>query len=1452
MCVTAWTGKRGRHGESYLIRWNTRRDGTHDPQTGGRHQPHAVSLESMGDSGNATNAIETLMTGTAAKPLLIAGMPGAGKTTLAYRTLLDALRRFGDNGAVMCVPNRTLGSKLSDMAIRELGALAQARPVTTLSALAFRIIAADRSFSKLPTPKLLNGAEQDALLRQVLAVHLGHAVSGDLCDTCRLLRYYFAQDDWAGAVAPGLHVDGTESSTTAAMLENGISPSFVGQLRDMLARMDELGVKQERESELLDAPRHLPQDDWRDAERMTVQWRLAFALRDEYAQALANKYPDEYRLDASKLLVEGAAALERESGESADSRFDGTVPDMLIVDDFQDTTLAGLRFIETLHGRGVRIMLTGNPDESVQTFRGSYPEYLFDRARQGALQAQLIELGDAQDAGTQAPDQRTLVAARVSLSIASSEPNPLPIPRRPGKMPAYQGAWPISTTKQADDSLQTAIYRSPREELDDVVWRIKRSHLDRGSEWNDMAVIAHDNATVRQFGERLRRDGVPVRYSSVTRPLKSEPFVQGLFALIELARLREQGVDGTDMSLENIGAFARTRICALMGSALVTTGSKPGEGAPARIEPIESAMNSLESLAGLDGVTAGSADSAGAADSADSSSAEGVSCANGDKRNEKERDDSEGSDLARIVREWNDLQNVKRRSEHAATIQVADVADGTSLNADGGKGNDDGGGRPVACTVLAQYAMLVLDAKEAPCADVLGVIGSVVGGGPHLKAFQRVFRLIDRVAEGMRALPSREPQFVLALAWDVTGVAENWQRMALSNTPEGRAANDRLDAAMRLFQYAQGGMVGTDIVGFIDQVRSMEIEADSLAKTGPVEQAVTLTTPAGAAGRHWSQVWIPAVQQDVWPNLAERATLFGGEDLADVVLHGTDGAQAGDFTHDARLETVLASEEKSFLVALTRGTSVMVSAVLNDDSTPSDFMYGYMPEHCPRDAGETMFATVGTDEDGGEFAGLDTDPRGLVTQARVTLARYPEDSPQARDARRTLALLAEYGVDIADPDNWPFLNDASQAQGNDESKTPDAGITTRTVEETMENGHPVVTLSPSAVDNLWACPVCWLMENRFAGPRIGSAATSFGTLIHAVAQKGSEEGLDLPGAVADSSVESKVDTVAHRLVDIYDAIKPDFSSIAKASERYAAMLKDEQAESTLHNLASYFVESNGSDYLNKNAGKFDIGVLESASCEEEFSARFGLDDILAAYNALPGMNAIGRTALMQLMGALVGGWPEGMCEDLTVRLSGRIDRKETRRLRDGSQAIRLIDYKTGRKRQLGEIFNDLQLVCYQLGLAFPEHGRGGAAPRIAQSALFYVQDDAAPATSYSPESAFQPPLLLGGALNAEGFTARDHYPRLDKFTDIPALPADKPDTLDAVDENAWQGFLSWNGTQAMWSLTMIARVFYAAAASRSHVIVAHPTKQHKGHCRMTDICPACAGQIDTVFETRQA
>lgn len=411
---------------------------------------------------------------------------------------------------------------------------------------------------------------------------------------CDLLRTYFAVSEWSGLVA--------DDSTDA----------FANQLRDMLARMNEIGAKPQFEDMLI--ARAASRDGMLDErrERLRTQWRLAFALREEYNEAIRSSYPGEYRLDASQLMIDATEAV---SGiQEAD------IANMLIVDDFQDTTLAGFALLEALHERGVRLLLVGNPDEAVQTFRGSYPEYLFNQAqtRMGARLERIEGLQTAHEGDTTQTvsnqqgvhgDYRTLVATRVSLSIASTESTDVPLPDRPGKMSDMPGAMPIETlpaddtgarVTPADGSVETALYRSSSEELDDVVWKIKTEHLQRSRVWNDMAVIAHDNATVRAFGERLRADGVPVRYSSVTRPLKDEPFVQGLFALIELAELKNQTIAASTMDLQTAGSYIRSRVALIMGSPLITVGGdQRHEGRPARLASIESAMNALVSLASI-------------------------------------------------------------------------------------------------------------------------------------------------------------------------------------------------------------------------------------------------------------------------------------------------------------------------------------------------------------------------------------------------------------------------------------------------------------------------------------------------------------------------------------------------------------------------------------------------------------------------------------------------------------------------------------------------------------------------------------------------------------------------------------------------------------------------------------------------------------------------------------
>ena len=1343
---------------------------------------------------------------------LVAGAPRSGKTEFALDMLIAAMKRYGDANAVMTVSGRQIADMLGDRAIRELSAVSQARPVTTLSAVAFRLLAAARSAQGKPLPKLLNGAEQDVIIRKVLTSHVEHRQHGDECATCDLLHIYFAVSEWSGLVA--------DDSTDA----------FANQLRDMLARMNEIGAKPELENMLI--ARAASRNGELDArrERLRTQWRLAFALREEYNAAIRAAYSGEYRLDASQLMIDATEAVS--------DIWDVDIPNMLIVDDFQDATLAGFALLEALHNRGTRLLLVGNPDEAVQTFRGSYPEYLFNEAqsRMGARLERIENLYAAcENDGAQTirnasnrqsvhDDYRTLVATRVSLSIASTEPTDVPLPERPGKMRNIPGAMPIEALPSgntdacvtpADGSVETALYRSSSEELDDVVWKIKTEHLQRSREWNDMAVITHDNATVRAFGERLRADGVPVRYSSVTRPLKDEPFVQGLFALIELAELKRRTIEASGMDPQAAGSYIRSRVASIMASPLITVGGdRQHEGRPARLASVESAMHALASLAEIVGD-----DEIRAQDSA----------------NMAKTDVEQQSSLLRLMADWHEYM--------AKCHAISDEG-----QHDGGH---DGDQNDPVFDMDALYVLLL----EGNTDRVIDTIASVTGSDPQVKAFASLWKVLDKTCEAEHKLVLREPQYVLDCAWRACGKAEIWQRVALEHSAAGRAANDRLDAAMRLFNYASGGessgeFAARTIEAFIEQVRSLTIEADSLAHTAPIDQAVTLTTPAGAAGRHWNLVFLPSLQQGQWPNLTPRNTLFGGEELADVMLHGelSDTVTTSAGKRDAQLAAVLASEQKSFLVALTRADECAVmSAVLNDDHVPSDFLYGYVPEWFDRDRDADMeqreYAAIGSQ---GDYAGLESDPRGLIAAARSVLAMEPSNSPKARDAAETLALLASRGIRAADPDCWPFVEE------------PVSLAERETIQDGKTRQSDVVTLSPSAVDNLWACPVCWMLENRFSGPRMGSVATNFGSLIHTVAQKATEAGLDMPEQHTAISDMDNIDAITEQMYAEYERLRGDLNGITDPAQRYQALKKDEQAKDALRNIATYFVQSNHGDYPIKNNDAFSVGKLTKAEPELKFTAKFDFDDILAAYNAMDGIHAISRNELIAIMGTLVGGWPQtGMSEHLTVRLTGRIDRVERRDMADGTQQVRLIDYKTGASPNGEGLFNDLQLVCYQLGLVFPEgsglHGAQAvaAAPNITQSVLFHVTKHAFPAPygNTAAESHMQQALFANGSLNTGAFVPRYYIKKLDK---------DFQDGLDEmlppmeVSDEHWSEFVGLRNTMAVWSLTMIARVFYAAAASRANEITARPTSEHMKYCRNTAVCPACAGEQNTVFERRTA
>ena len=1432
--------------------------------------------------------------GRPTRALVVAGPPRSGKTRLATRALLAGMEQFGD-GASMAVSGRTAADQVSRQVILERGRSDRTRPVGTLQALAFRLLTRSRLAQEGHDPllpRLLNGAEEDALLRQVMTVHLEHVQAGDDCAVCRLLERYFRNGAGWSAVLVG---DGQGRVV-------GVADRFIAQLRDMFARMTELGLDKGDRDQLLDALAVQPMDpDRRD--RLGLQWRLAFALEDEYRQSITESYPDEFRLDPSMLMVEASRSL--------DGLADDDLPDLLVVDDWQDITLAGMGLLQGLNQAGCRLLLVGNPDQSVQSFRGSYPEFLATRltalskpmpgaaapllaqdfACLGAATVTLkprrmvVPEAAAEHAESVQGSYADLVAARVSLGIAGVEENDTPLPDRPGKLPAWPGAGPVAPLTDGDGlirdgSVQTRLFHTPDQEDDDLVWQIKHEFLANDRDWNDMAVIAHDNMTLRNLGRKLRVQGVPVRFSSVTRPLSQEPAIQGLFALVELAQsVLDPGTAGSDPDdPAQVAAWIRSRLRTLMAGPLFRVPATAARAErPVRMERLESIMETMAALAPLSGQQGSGPDSSGSLE-----------------------------DLPLLGQAWQtwveDLAERRAQRDRSSGISVDDslLTRHDSVEPGDGSGpfstasapdqpvdlGDRDAQQPAILSVQALETLLVLDPDDRSSGIILEAMTAIAGGrreDPDVQVLDKALQVLHLTATRISALEDRQPQYVLWEAWRSLDLADDWQRRALMATQEGEEANDRLDALMRLFQYAAGSRRFPTVEAFMDQVRTMQIEADSLARIGPIEHAVTLTTPAGAAAlaTDWPLVWLPAVQDGVWPNLIPRDTMFGAEELADLVLHDRIGDPLADtLSHDPALRSILYAEKKGFLEALTRArTQVRISAVWNDDLVPSDFLYGYLPERYPRtaDMSQAEFSMVGAGSGGSErYGGLEVSARGLTAAARSILAvqaLLPEeqiDRERVDDAVQALRLLADQGQDSADPRHWPFLYDhdqegAAEPASAEEVHTAHAaesravgaatGVTSVTERDHVprsahasvdqvgqadqiqnrgqgrEHRHEhrsdrqVVLLSPSAVDAIWNCPLEWALGDQFSGPSPSRVPTEFGSLIHKVASEGTAQGLDRPG---QGDPDTRQQQVRDALLDIYQELAPQEQRLRDPDELYDQRGRRSRVESILDNLASYFVRSSDSQYGLDGKSPVPVGDLLGVQSERSFDVSLSVEYLVPLWKATFPDRPLDADGLFALMSGLVDGFPAALDARTTVRLTGRIDRLEVRSLPEGIR-LRLVDYKTGRVPYTqGQLFNDLQLVCYQLGLAFPptpgsspEVGAAWSSPqapdldrtegmKLSQSLLLQLQAPPKDAQTglRREEMAYQPPLFERDRL----VTIAQPRTGMPSPLKSKAEPADLSEQMPpGVDADLWAMVRAARvSSQAVWGLTMIARVFFAA------------------------------------------
>ncbi|MBK0870620.1 ATP-dependent helicase [Saccharopolyspora sp. HNM0986] len=305
--------------------------------------------------------------------------------------------------------------------------------------------------------------------------------------------------------------------------------------------------------------------------------------------------------------------------------------------------------------------------------------------------------------------------------------------------------------------------------------------------------------------------------------------------------------------------------------------------------------------------------------------------------------------------------------------------------------------------------------------------------------------------------------------WKASGLEQRWLTLSERGGIAGAQADRDLDAVVALFEAAAeyaDRLPGSDITGFVDELRRQQIAGSSLAPSAPAGDAVAVLTAHASGGREWEVVAIPGVQEGVWPDLRLRGSLLGTERLVDVAS-GVDGGVSAT-------APLLAEERRLLLVAAGRArSSLLVSAVRGEDEQPSRFL--------------DELEGVATGEQ--EQRPMLRPQRGLVLAELVAELRRVVCDGEAKPGRREraaaqLARLAATGVPGAHPDAWYGLPETSTA-------------------EPLITEDEAVRVSPSTVDVLAKCPLRWMVQ-RHGGEDAAELASITGSLVHALVQTAAE------------------------------------------------------------------------------------------------------------------------------------------------------------------------------------------------------------------------------------------------------------------------------------------------------------------------------------------------------------
>ncbi|BBX74522.1 ATP-dependent helicase [Mycobacterium shinjukuense] len=410
----------------------------------------------------------------------IVGGPGTGKSSLLVEAAVAHITAGADPGSVLLLTGSgrigvAARSALTTALLRSHTAgrrpAAVGEPlVRSVHSYAYTVVrrAAERAGDA--PPRLLTSAEQDAIIRELLA--------GDLDDGP------VAATAWPAHLRPALGTAG-----------------FANELRNLLARCSERGVDP---LQLQRLGRRCGRPEWVAAGQFARQYEQVMLLRA--AVGTAAPQATAPALGAAELVGAAVQAFAADPELLAAERARIRV---LLIDDAQQLDPQAARLVRVLAGGAELALVAGDPNQAVFGFRGGEPAAL---------------LADHPGSG---PTLRLTVSHRCAPAVARAVNG---IARR---LPGGSVGKRIEATGTEEGSVAVRLAASAHAEAALIADALRRAHLIDGVPWSQMAVLVRSvPRAAARLPRALAAAGVPVAIPPAGGSLAEEPAACALLTVL--------------------------------------------------------------------------------------------------------------------------------------------------------------------------------------------------------------------------------------------------------------------------------------------------------------------------------------------------------------------------------------------------------------------------------------------------------------------------------------------------------------------------------------------------------------------------------------------------------------------------------------------------------------------------------------------------------------------------------------------------------------------------------------------------------------------------------------------------------------------------------------------------------------------------------------------------------